>query len=189
MAFGFQLASMELVISILEQMLLHHDYGSHCSFPWWEICSGVTDSVWVRITDWLCDPLSDAVREVQKYSGPQPMHDAKVNPNVYDHVHMKLFRAQRNLYISGFSLFLWLWVSLLCSFKGGLESLNGAFNEGEQPSSSEMSKMLFYKLFYNPVIRCENIAVLSWINLSLLHNNLTTTCHVMLISCLACHSH
>ncbi|XP_049429796.1 B-cell receptor-associated protein 29 [Epinephelus fuscoguttatus] len=50
----------------------------------------------------------DAVREVQKYSGPKPMHDAKVNPNLYDNVHMKLFRAQRNLYISGFSLFLWL---------------------------------------------------------------------------------
>ncbi|XP_035498249.2 B-cell receptor-associated protein 29 [Scophthalmus maximus] len=50
----------------------------------------------------------DAFREVQKYSGPEPMQDAKVNPNVYDHVHMKLFRAQRNLYISGFSLFLWL---------------------------------------------------------------------------------
>ncbi|KAM9351905.1 B-cell receptor-associated protein 29 [Symphorus nematophorus] len=50
----------------------------------------------------------DAVREVQKYSSPQPMQDAKVNPNVYDHVHMKLFRSQRNLYISGFSLFLWL---------------------------------------------------------------------------------
>ncbi|XP_074488687.1 B-cell receptor-associated protein 29-like [Sebastes fasciatus] len=50
----------------------------------------------------------DAVREVQKYSGPEPMHDAVVNPNLYDNVHMKLFRAQRNLYISGFSLFLWL---------------------------------------------------------------------------------
>ncbi|XP_020790645.2 B-cell receptor-associated protein 29 [Boleophthalmus pectinirostris] len=50
----------------------------------------------------------DAIREVQKYSGPDPMQDAKVNPNVYDHIHMKLFRAQRNLYISGFSIFLWL---------------------------------------------------------------------------------
>lgn len=61
--------------------------------------------------------LLDALREVQKYSGPEPMQDAKVNPNVYDHIHMKLFRAQRNLYISGFSLFLWLLVEfchLLC---------------------------------------------------------------------------
>ncbi|XP_034001820.1 B-cell receptor-associated protein 29-like isoform X1 [Trematomus bernacchii] len=50
----------------------------------------------------------DAVREVQKYSGAEPMHDVKINPNLFDNVHMKLFRAQRNLYISGFSLFLWL---------------------------------------------------------------------------------
>ncbi|RVE71646.1 hypothetical protein OJAV_G00053950 [Oryzias javanicus] len=50
----------------------------------------------------------DAVREVQKYSGPESTQDANVNPNLYDNIHMKLFRAQRNLYISGFSLFLWL---------------------------------------------------------------------------------
>lgn len=61
-------------------------------------------------------PCSDAVREVNKYSGPESMQDAKVNPNVYDHVHMKLFRAQRNLYISGFSIFLWLLVSFLSTF-------------------------------------------------------------------------
>ncbi|KAL0968716.1 hypothetical protein UPYG_G00270710 [Umbra pygmaea] len=52
----------------------------------------------------------DALREVRKYSSvePGPMADAKLNPNLFDHLHMKLFRSQRNLYISGFSLFLWL---------------------------------------------------------------------------------
>lgn len=50
----------------------------------------------------------DAIREVQKYSGPEPIQDSQANPNLYDHVHMKLFRAQRNLYMCGFSLFLWL---------------------------------------------------------------------------------
>ncbi|XP_030636648.1 B-cell receptor-associated protein 29-like [Chanos chanos] len=50
----------------------------------------------------------DALREVMKYSAPAPMKDAKINPNLFDHIHMKLFRSQRNLYISGFSLFLWL---------------------------------------------------------------------------------
>ncbi|XP_035012202.2 B-cell receptor-associated protein 29 [Hippoglossus stenolepis] len=50
----------------------------------------------------------DALREVRKYSGPEPVQDANLNPNLYDHVLMKLFRAQRNLYLSGFSLFLWL---------------------------------------------------------------------------------
>lgn len=62
-----------------------------------------------RIISHFCSS-SDAVREVDKYSRPESLHDAKANPSVYDHVHMKLFRAQRNLYISGFSLFLWLWV-------------------------------------------------------------------------------
>ncbi|KAK0133093.1 tRNA-dihydrouridine(20a/20b) synthase [NAD(P)+]-like [Merluccius polli] len=50
----------------------------------------------------------DAVREVRKYSNAEPGKDARLNPNMSDHLHMKLFRAQRNLYISGFSLFLWL---------------------------------------------------------------------------------
>lgn len=50
----------------------------------------------------------DAVREVRKYSGAEPSKEAKMTPNMVDHLHMKLFRAQRNLYISGFSLFLWL---------------------------------------------------------------------------------
>ncbi|KAM4035784.1 B-cell receptor-associated protein 29 [Anomaloglossus baeobatrachus] len=51
----------------------------------------------------------DAVREVRKYSmNPTMDKSAKLYSNNYDHLHMKLFRAQRNLYISGFSLFLWL---------------------------------------------------------------------------------
>lgn len=50
----------------------------------------------------------DAVREVRKYSGKEFGADAKLQPNMYDHLHMKLFRAQRNLYISGFAVFLWL---------------------------------------------------------------------------------
>ncbi|KAM9407812.1 LOW QUALITY PROTEIN: tRNA-dihydrouridine(20a/20b) synthase [NAD(P)+]-like [Salvelinus alpinus] len=50
----------------------------------------------------------DAVREVRKYSGAGNSKDANLHPNMFDNLHMKLFRAQRNLYISGFSLFLWL---------------------------------------------------------------------------------
>ncbi|XP_060745418.1 B-cell receptor-associated protein 29-like isoform X2 [Tachysurus vachellii] len=50
----------------------------------------------------------DAVREVRKYSGTQINKDSKMYPNLFDHVHMKLFRAQRNLYISGVALLLWL---------------------------------------------------------------------------------
>ncbi|KAM8891098.1 B-cell receptor-associated protein 29 [Spinachia spinachia] len=69
--------------------------------PYWNKCFFTMIMVLVVL-------FLDAVREVHKYSGPEPMQDAKANPNVFDNVHMKLFRAQRNLYISGFSLFLWL---------------------------------------------------------------------------------
>ncbi|TMS05685.1 B-cell receptor-associated protein 29 [Larimichthys crocea] len=69
--------------------------------PYWNKCFFTMIMVLIVL-------FCDAVREVNKYSGPESMQDAKVNPNVYDHVHMKLFRAQRNLYISGFSIFLWL---------------------------------------------------------------------------------
>ncbi|XP_019128044.1 B-cell receptor-associated protein 29 [Larimichthys crocea] len=50
----------------------------------------------------------DAVREVRKYSGKEISANAKLQPNMFDHLNMKLFRAQRNLYISGFAVFLWL---------------------------------------------------------------------------------
>ncbi|XP_069551240.1 B-cell receptor-associated protein 29-like [Brachyistius frenatus] len=82
----------------------------HSVFSWriWSWLSPYWNKCFFTMIMVLIVLFLDAVREVQKYSGPEPMQDAKVNPNVYDHVHMKLFRAQRNLYISGFSLFLWL---------------------------------------------------------------------------------
>ncbi|CAF95438.1 unnamed protein product, partial [Tetraodon nigroviridis] len=50
----------------------------------------------------------DAINEVWKYSVRDAATEAKLRTNMYDHLHMKLFRAQRNLYISGFAVFLWL---------------------------------------------------------------------------------
>ncbi|NXV72239.1 BAP29 protein, partial [Atlantisia rogersi] len=53
--------------------------------------------------------FADADREVKKYSSVHVNEKAaNVNANAFDHIQMKLFRSQRNLYLSGFSLFLWL---------------------------------------------------------------------------------
>lgn len=60
------------------------------------------------LVDFASPLFLDAVREVRKYSSRDLGVDAKLQPNMFDHMHMKLFRAQRNLYISGFSVFLWL---------------------------------------------------------------------------------
>lgn len=67
----------------------------------------------------------DAVREVRKYSAKDHGTDAKLQPNMYDHLHMKLFRAQRNLYISGFAVFLWLVMKRVVTLINQLASVSG----------------------------------------------------------------
>nr|AFO64924.1 B-cell receptor-associated protein 29 [Oplegnathus fasciatus] len=67
----------------------------------------------------------DAVREVRKYSGKELGTDAKLQPNMFDHLHMKLFRAQRNLYISGFTVFLWLVMKRVVTLINQLASMSG----------------------------------------------------------------
>ncbi|NWR61881.1 BAP29 protein, partial [Bucorvus abyssinicus] len=71
--------------------------------------------------------FADAVREVRKYSGVHVTEKAaNINTNAFDHIQMKLFRSQRNLYLSGFSLFLWLVlrriVTLLTQLAKGMAS-------------------------------------------------------------------
>ncbi|XP_006633442.2 B-cell receptor-associated protein 29 [Lepisosteus oculatus] len=67
----------------------------------------------------------DAIREVRKYSGAERTMSDKLHPNMFDHHHMKLFRAQRNLYISGFSLFLWLTLRRVISLINQLATVVG----------------------------------------------------------------
>lgn len=53
----------------------------------------------------LCS-TTDAVREISKYDDVTEKVNLQNNPGAVEHFHMKLFRAQRNLYIAGFSLLL-----------------------------------------------------------------------------------
>ena len=51
--------------------------------------------------------FADSIRETRKYSKIETTPtDLQNNPQAEMLAHMKLFRAQCNLYISGFSLFL-----------------------------------------------------------------------------------
>jgi len=49
----------------------------------------------------------DAARETRKYTYEIPM-DQFHSPQADTLIHMRLFRAHRNMYISGFTLFLYL---------------------------------------------------------------------------------
>ncbi|KAG8439915.1 hypothetical protein GDO86_005907 [Hymenochirus boettgeri] len=76
-------------------------------FQLWSKVSSYWNKAFLSIIVILIVLFLDAAREVRKYSASH-LTDKNAVPSSYDHIHMKLFRSQRNLYISGFSLFLWL---------------------------------------------------------------------------------
>ncbi|CAG7831578.1 unnamed protein product [Allacma fusca] len=71
--------------------------------------------------------INDAIREMRNYSNED--YDLNVNPKAEMQAHTKLFRAQRNFYISGFALLLSLIIrriSTLLSQQGALQAQNEA---------------------------------------------------------------
>ncbi|KAF5891418.1 B-cell receptor-associated protein 29-like, partial [Clarias magur] len=74
----------------------------------WNRVASIWKKVFLAIIIILIVLFLDAVREVRKYSSTPISKESKMYTNAFDHVHMKLFRSQRNLYISGFALLLWL---------------------------------------------------------------------------------
>ena len=54
--------------------------------------------------------ISESIREMRKYSSALEDVDLKNNRETELSAQVKLFRSQRNFYISGFALFMWLYV-------------------------------------------------------------------------------
>ncbi|XP_066406914.1 tRNA-dihydrouridine(20a/20b) synthase [NAD(P)+]-like isoform X2 [Molothrus aeneus] len=78
-------------------------------FPIWSKMAVFWNKMFLTIIVLLIILFLDAFREVRKYSSVHVNEKAaNVNSSAFDHIQMKLFRSQRNLYLSGFSLFLWL---------------------------------------------------------------------------------
>lgn len=79
------------------------------SFSVWGKIASFWNKAFLTIIVLLIVLFLDAVREVRKYSSTHVIGKGSAGrPSAYDHTQMKLFRSQRNLYISGFSLFFWL---------------------------------------------------------------------------------
>ncbi|CAJ1065588.1 B-cell receptor-associated protein 29 [Xyrichtys novacula] len=105
----------------------------------WAFMSGFWNKVFLTMIIVLIVLFLDAVREVRKYSGKEVAANAKLQPNMYDHLHMKLFRAQRNLYISGFAVFLWLVMKRVITLINQLAtvSLNTEALQGQADSANQ----------------------------------------------------
>ncbi|XP_056278175.1 B-cell receptor-associated protein 31 [Pseudoliparis swirei] len=88
--------------------------------------------------------LIDAFREVRKYSVPEKV-DLTNNPSAIEHIHMKLFRAQRNEYIAGFALLLCLLLrrlATLLSQQATLMASNEAFKKQAEGASNAAKKYM-----------------------------------------------
>ncbi|XP_032852123.2 tRNA-dihydrouridine(20a/20b) synthase [NAD(P)+]-like isoform X3 [Tyto alba] len=97
------------------------------TIPLWSKMAVFWNKMFLTIIVLLIVLFLDAVREVRKYSAVHVNEKAaNVNTNAFDHIQMKLFRSQRNLYLSGFCLFLWLvlrrTVTLLTQLAKGMAS-------------------------------------------------------------------
>ncbi|XP_009960516.1 PREDICTED: B-cell receptor-associated protein 29 [Leptosomus discolor] len=95
--------------------------------PLWRKVVVFLNKMFLTIIVLLIVLFLDAVREVRKYSAAHVTGRAvNIHTNACDHTQMKLFRSQRNLYLSGFSLFLWLvlrrTVTLLTQLAEGMAS-------------------------------------------------------------------
>lgn len=82
------------VCALSFQQCLEHEFGCESNMI---TCVCMFFCVW----------FLDAFREVAKYSVTEKV-DLTNNPTAIEHIHMKLFRAQRNEYIAGFALLLCL---------------------------------------------------------------------------------
>ncbi|XP_004086381.1 B-cell receptor-associated protein 31 [Oryzias latipes] len=88
--------------------------------------------------------LIDAFREVRKYSVSDKV-DVTNNPTAIEHIHMKLFRAQRNEYIAGFALLLCLLLrrlATLLSQQASLMASNEAFKKQAEGASAAAKKYM-----------------------------------------------
>ncbi|XP_036774878.1 B-cell receptor-associated protein 29 isoform X1 [Manis pentadactyla] len=113
------------------------------SFTVWGKIATFWNKAFLTIIVLLIVLFLDAVREVRKYSSTPAIERSSTNrPGAYEHVQMKLFRSQRNLYISGFSLFFWLVLRRLLSLITQLAkelSIKGVFKT-EAESTNEAAK-------------------------------------------------
>uniref|UniRef100_A0A8C0JH29 Endoplasmic reticulum transmembrane protein n=1 Tax=Chelonoidis abingdonii TaxID=106734 RepID=A0A8C0JH29_CHEAB len=84
----------------------------------------------------------DAVREIQKYDDVTEKVNLQNNPGAVEHFHMKLFRAQRNLYLAGFSLLLLRRLVTLISQQASLLASNAAFRKQAEGASDAAKRYM-----------------------------------------------
>lgn len=141
------------------------------SFTVWGKIATFWNKAFLSIIVLLIVLFLDAVREVRKYSSTAVIEKSSPSrPGAHEHTQMKLFRSQRNLYISGFSLFFWLVLRRLVTLitqlanelsnKGVLKNQAESTNEDARKLMKENEKLKQLLKSYNKeeehVLEAEN---------------------------------
>ncbi|XP_063164060.1 B-cell receptor-associated protein 29-like [Candoia aspera] len=107
---GFLYGEIALLLLLCVPLISPVRWNKIFIIPIWNKIANYWNKAFLTIIVILIVLFLDAVREVRKYSNVHLNEDSthSSSHSAFDHIHMKLFRSQRNLYISGFSLFLWL---------------------------------------------------------------------------------
>ncbi|XP_042324093.1 B-cell receptor-associated protein 29-like isoform X2 [Sceloporus undulatus] len=106
---GFLYAEIVILLFLCIPIISPLRWQKVFSITVWSRLANIWNKAFLTIIVLLIVLFLDAVRDVRKYSSLQSSEKTShTMPNAFDHIQMKLFRAQRNLYLSGFSLFLWL---------------------------------------------------------------------------------
>ncbi|KAM7121295.1 tRNA-dihydrouridine(20a/20b) synthase [NAD(P)+]-like isoform 4-T4 [Molossus nigricans] len=130
------------------------------SFNVWGKIATFWNKAFLTIIVLLIVLFLDAVREVRKYSSTSVIEKSSPSrPGAHEHTQMKLFRSQRNLYISGFSLFFWLVLRRLVTLitqlakelanKGVLKTQAENINEAAKKFMKENEKLKRLLKSYN----------------------------------------
>jgi len=80
--------------------------------------------------------FADGIRDVRRYSSPISAEEVRTNPGAETVLHMKLFRAQRNFYIAGFALFLFLVLRRLVTLINSQAALQANFDAAQKQATS-----------------------------------------------------
>ncbi|NXP78271.1 BAP29 protein, partial [Ramphastos sulfuratus] len=123
---GVTMCFFQCLIVFLKTILFYR-WQKIFTIPLWSKIAVFWNKMFLTIIVLLIVLFLDAIREVRKYSAAHAIErTVNVNSSAFDHIQMKLFRSQRNLYLSGFSLFLWLvlrrTITLLTQLAKGMAS-------------------------------------------------------------------
>ncbi|XP_005377341.1 PREDICTED: B-cell receptor-associated protein 29 [Chinchilla lanigera] len=107
---SFLYAEIGLILLFCVPFISPQRWQKILSFKVWGKIATFWNKAFLTIIILLIVLFLDAIREVRKYSYAHSLEKITTTKttSAYEHTQMKLFRSQRNLYISGFSLFFWL---------------------------------------------------------------------------------